>query len=403
MKFGVREMDPEKVDEIYGIRGYGKVKKGKIACPSCIIADKDLVAINEGAYQGLISPIPSFLNVAILGYRLDLEDTYEAVKLLDVLDGYGLDFLMFGAFVDFLLFLFEQEVLNLEDTQGLRLRRNMETYLQLACLIGERKGWGKLLAQGWEAVLQTVEQKIGKDRLEEVLKKGALSGHTYGLGRLKGLEWVTEPRESHLGTMEFTQVVSPRGGQVGSGVGPTYVLNLSVEFFRKWAEGLGATPHSLEKIFDTPLGFNVGRLTRYTEDWYSAFNSLGICGRMMNSRVYPFETCASLYSAVTGIDLPVRELVRASERVWNLYRLLNLREGFSQKDDQFPEEWFQPLQVRGLEKRAMDYYRKRVLCREDLIQLRRDYYDERGWDPETGVPTREKLEELGLTEFRPHP
>ena len=401
MKFGIRETSSAKADELYGLRGYRKVKKCKIACPSCIIADKDLLQIQEGTFQGLITPVPSFLNVAILGYRLDLPDTNQAVKLLDVLDGYGLDFLMFSAFVDFLLFLFEQGVLGPEDTQGLTPRRDLESYLQLAHLIGTKEGWGALLAQGWEAVLQAVEKKIGKARLEAVLQEGATSGHTYGLGKLKGMEWVAEPRESHLGTMEFTQIVSPRGGQVASGIGPTYVLGLSVDFFRKWVEGLGAAPESREKIFNTPPGFNIGRLTRYTEDWYSAFNSLGICGRMMNSRVYPFETCADLFSTVTGIDLSVIELVRASERVWNLYKLLNLREGFGRKDDRFPEEWFQPLRVHGVEKRMMDYYKARILTREDLLQLQRDYYDERGWDPETGVPTEAKLQELGLAEFRP--
>jgi len=399
MKFSARETAPERIDELYGLRGYRRVKKCKIACPSCVIADKDLVVIQEGAYAGLTSPLPSFLNVAILGYRLDIPETTEAVKLLDVLDGYGLDFLMFSALADFLLFLFERGILGPEDTQGFHPRREITSYLQLADLVARREGWGALLARGWEALLQTIERKVGQTRLKEILQEGAVSGHTYGLGKLKGLEWVAEPRDSHLGTMEFTQVVSPRGGQVASGIGPTYVLGLPVEFFRKSAEDLGASPESMKKIFDSPFGFNVGRMTRYTEDWYSALNCLGICGRMMNSRAYTFETCAALYSAVTGIDLSVKEVMRASERVWNLYKLLNIREGFGVDDDQYPEEWSQPLRVRGGEKRMLDYYKKQVLTRADLLQLRRDYYDERGWDPETGIPSKAKLMELGLEDF----
>jgi aldehyde:ferredoxin oxidoreductase len=43
-----------------------------------------------------------------------------------------------------------------------------------------------------------------------------------------------------------------------------------------------------------------------------------------------------------------------------------------------------------------DYYRKKKLSAEDIERLLDDYYDERGWNMERGIPTEEKLEELGL-------
>ena len=37
-----------------------------------------------------------------------------------------------------------------------------------------------------------------------------------------------------------------------------------------------------------------------------------------------------------------------------------------------------------------------LISKEDLKKMLDEYYTERGWDPQTGVPTRAKLEELGL-------
>jgi aldehyde:ferredoxin oxidoreductase len=58
--------------------------------------------------------------------------------------------------------------------------------------------------------------------------------------------------------------------------------------------------------------------------------------------------------------------------------------------------WFTPLKGLGKEFRLQDYFRTTELSREDLEGYLDDYYDERGYDKQTGVPTVEKLRELGL-------
>ncbi|MEM3149302.1 MAG: aldehyde ferredoxin oxidoreductase C-terminal domain-containing protein, partial [Candidatus Jordarchaeales archaeon] len=61
-----------------------------------------------------------------------------------------------------------------------------------------------------------------------------------------------------------------------------------------------------------------------------------------------------------------------------------------------PRRWFQPL-IEGEKKYVvMDYYRRRTLAEEDFERALRDYYEERGWNPETGTPTEDKLRQLGL-------
>jgi len=108
------------------------------------------------------------------------------------------------------------------------------------------------------------------------------------------------------------------------------------------------------------------------------------------------------YSGATGFDITPRELLRAGERVFNLEKLLNVREGFSREDDRIPPVYLQnievPLPAREGERYLTDWFGRR-LTREDLEGMLDNYYEERGWDIQKGVPTKSKLTELGLKQF----
>jgi aldehyde:ferredoxin oxidoreductase len=88
---------------------------------------------------------------------------------------------------------------------------------------------------------------------------------------------------------------------------------------------------------------------------------------------------------VTGEPLEARQLLKRGERIWNLERLFNLREGFTKEDDRLPPRFSQESLPRGHSKNQV----------VDLEPLLEEYYRLRGWDKE-GVPTEEKLKELGL-------
>ncbi|MEM1798199.1 MAG: aldehyde ferredoxin oxidoreductase C-terminal domain-containing protein, partial [Candidatus Jordarchaeales archaeon] len=145
---------------------------------------------------------------------------------------------------------------------------------------------------------------------------------------------------------------------------------------------------------------NIGRLVRHFEDWYSVLSSLGICNRAYVNRFYSMKICAELYSSATGIEKTPQELKLAGERAWNVQKMLNVREGHTKHHDLPPRQWFQPLVERGRRYVVTDYFRRRELTENDLEKALRDYYEERGWNPETGTPTEEKLRQLGLMENR---
>ena len=79
------------------------------------------------------------------------------------------------------------------------------------------------------------------------------------------------------------------------------------------------------------------------------------------------------------------QLLKMGERIWNLERLFNLREGFSRKDDRLPPRFSQETLPRGHSKNWV----------VDLEPLLEEYYRLRGWDKDA-VPTEERPEELGL-------
>ncbi len=99
----------------------------------------------------------------------------------------------------------------------------------------------------------------------------------------------------------------------------------------------------------------------------------------------PVDVYAEAFSAATGVDVSAEEILEAGERIWNLERLFNLREGFGRRDDTLPPRLLEEPLDRGP---------SRGRCPE-LAGMLETYYRLRGWD-EDGVPTAETRARLGL-------
>jgi len=101
------------------------------------------------------------------------------------------------------------------------------------------------------------------------------------------------------------------------------------------------------------------------------------------------EHLAGLYSAMTGWEVSGEDLMTVGERVLNLQRMFNVREGMVRADDQLPG--------RVLQQPAFGYYEKEAQCAtvnfDDMLD---EYYEARKWDKKTGRPSEEILKELGL-------
>lgn len=362
-----------------------KLKKRRIACPSCPMGDKDILELKEGDFEGLIHYSTSIINPFLIFTELkDLNYNYEAIKACDVCNRYGLDYMMVTALLDLCTRLYETGVLTKKNT-NIELKQDFETLLQAIEMIVHRKGFGDILADGFSKLTE------------------AYDGISDKILAIKGLDIVFEPRIFHLGTMEFEQVVNPKGAHVASGGSPTYVgAGSSPEKFKSHFNRMGIPHPAINRIFSPSMQemvINVGRLTRYSEDWYTVLTSLGICARAQVNRFYSLESATEFFNAATGFDLFPEDLMLAAERSWNLLKLLNAKVGFTRKDDNFPKGWFESLQFGKNALNFLDFFGETKITPEIANQLLDDYYDERGWDKDNGLPTQEKVKKLGLEKY----
>ena len=361
-----------------------KIKKRRIACPSCPMADKDILEIREGEFSGTINYTSSIINPF---FMLSVEglDTYnQAVKMFDIINRYGLDSITIANLFQFISNMYEKGIIT-EDDIGFQWNRDYKTILRLVESITKREGFGNLLADGWKKLAE-INETIANEMIT-----------------VKDLGQFFDPRTTRLGTMEFEQVVNVKGAHVASGGSPTYMgAGGSMEDFRIHFKRMGVPDSATSRLFSPPkkeMGVNVGRLTRYSEDWYTVLTNLGLCARAQMNRFWGIETTTAFYNAVTGFDISIEEMRKAAERTWNLLKLMNVKEGFSRKDDQFPKEWFKPIKLGAHMAELKDFTGTTNITPEIANLLIDDYYDERGWNKNNGSPTAEKIKELGLEKF----
>jgi aldehyde:ferredoxin oxidoreductase len=99
------------------------------------------------------------------------------------------------------------------------------------------------------------------------------------------------------------------------------------------------------------------------------------------------EVVLATLESITGAGYDKESMLRAGERIWNLERLFNIRAGLTRKDDTLPPRMLTEPVPNGAAKGQV----------HELEVMLPEYYQLRGWD-ENGIPTPEKLAELGLEE-----
>ncbi len=379
-------------NESYGIKKWYEVKKDVKACSACCSCCHTAYRIKDGEFAGLETESGHYLWPAVKGQHLGLTDHREAIKLLDMANRAGLCFATMGSLLDWVTRLHADGVIDDEIARGVSLERDIHAYIRLAeRIIGREGSLGDAMADGWFAT----SKHVGRD---------ARTDYVQGFGIAKGTDCIYPARTAKLDPMRFTMgVTNPRGGHSAQGHSLSGIPFQPLETLKRDAIAWGTPEEAVSRIFQpTPHygAFNNGRLTRYVEDFYSLQSCLGTCSEQAIMGSVTIEDFAELYSAATGIELNPDDLRKSSERVYNLYKMLNVREGFGRADDEaFPEVWLMPMETPDRREALTDYYRIRELTREDVFKLLDDYYDERGWDIAGGVPGEEKLAELGLQDL----
>jgi len=123
-----------------------------------------------------------------------------------------------------------------------------------------------------------------------------------------------------------------------------------------------------------------------SEEFIAANDTLIHCLFVLFTPLFPNHSVALLSSA-TGMSFDEQSFFKLGGRLINLTRYFNVREGVRRKDDYLPRRLMERARTMGLTK-------DKVVTKEMLDE----YYSLRGWTVDQGIPTKDKLTELGLEE-----
>ena len=132
-------------------------------------------------------------------------------------------------------------------------------------------------------------------------------------------------------------------------------------------------------------------MVKKSQDWVAVTNSLCLCTApaWVGFEYTKPSFLVEALNAITGMNFTVNELMTVGERMNNLCRCFNVREGITRKDDYLPRRFMEEPLPDGPS-------RGQRITNEELQKMLDDYYELRGWSKSTGIPEKRKLLELGL-------
>lgn len=317
-------------------------------------------------------------------YKVDLSEALRAKNLSDMLGINQWDFVA-GA-VLWILMCHNMGLIMEKDLKCPVDPNNPDFWVKLLHMVAYREGFGDILADG----TARAAERLGKG--SEYLPYVTCGFAEHGAGRgvwgffeypfwiVGALLWATDSRDPFSDTgHSYARLI----------YGLHYVLPLKVNQIMKIAKELWGSEKAVTGDYEfkaQPAIWlqNRGCVTSSlpTCDW--AFPIIASNFTEDGSGDTSIES--ELYSAVTGVDYTEEELDRVGERIFNLERLIAAREGRNRKVDENVVSFFS----------KPNWTRRITLDQDKFRALLDEYYELRGWDVKTGIPTKSKLEELGL-------
>jgi aldehyde:ferredoxin oxidoreductase len=327
-----------------------------IGCATCAMRCDHIAVVPEGPYKGATSRM-EFECLWALGPNCGVDRLDAIIEAMRLCNYYGMDGISTGVTIGFAMDLYQNGLITKEHTEGLDLSfGNAEALIEMVKRIGTRQGWlGNVLAEG---TLRAAKE-IGK-------------GAEHYANQIKGLEL---PGYDLRGLK-------------------TAALGFSVSFRGACHLRSGAyAPDVKGKVNRFAIEKGRGKIVMAEEDVYNVIDSLILCKFSRGTYYDGLDDMANYYTLATGIAVTAEDLRKAGERINNIARLFNLREGMGTREfDTLPPKIMTvPIPDEGPAKGAV--------VKPDEFQLGLDdYYEVRGWT-KNGIPTAEKLRELDLQEY----
>jgi aldehyde:ferredoxin oxidoreductase len=262
---------------------------------------------------------------------------------------------------------YELGLITKEDTDGIDLSwGNHESLIKLIPMIAKREGFGNLLAEG----SYRASQKIGRGSEKYVMhvKKQEIAAQEPRAQKSMGLAAATAARGAdHLYAFPVLDEVGFED-EIEKRFGKNYL------------------PEIIDRLNPKYKGFMV----KECEDYMAVIESVGVCkyGTQIPP-VFYYQDIIKALKVTTGIEVTEKELRSIGERIVNLNRIFNIREGISRKDDTLPDRLLKEPAPLGPAKGAV----------VELDTMLEEYYRLRGWDQKNGHPFNSTLERLGLHDY----
>jgi aldehyde:ferredoxin oxidoreductase len=339
-----KDIDPKKISETFGLK--------RDICYACPIRCKKVIGIEEPIKVNPLYGGPEYETIASFGSNCGISDMASICKANELCNKYSLDTISTGVVISYFMECSENGLI--DDNEVKPKFGDTDSMLKLIEMIPHREGIGDILAEG--------VKKAATFFGEETFK--------YAI-HVKGQEIpMHEPRlKQGLGV---GYAVSPTGAEHMTNFHDTSIVTNAVP-------SLGV----LEPLELNDLGYKkVGALISFS-NWRVVENSLMLC----HFNPYSVNQETTLLGAVTGWDITTWELMKLGERITNMARVFNIRQGFETKDDKLPSRFFESHTSGELSK---------IKIEEDKFQKAIDsYYEMMGWSNQ-GIPTISKLASLDL-------
>ena len=323
------------------------------ACPACPVACSKITTVTSGMFAGAKTEGPEYETIYAFGSACD-NPSMESIIYADMLcDQLGMDTIACGVTIAFAMECFERGILNIRDTDNIELRfGNGEIIPEILQKMVKKEGIGDVLSDG---------VKRAADRIGQGTEKFAMHAKGMELGGY-------DPRG--VKGQALVLACGPRGGCHHAG---GYVIAAEL----------------VSGKFDRMAIKGKGPLVRHARDLRGVMDSAIYCAFL--AAAYGLDVAAQMIGAATGWDIDDEELITAGERISNLERMYNVREGIRRKDDILP--------ARILQEPLPDGPSKGEILGKDFELMIDEFYQVCGWDTDTGIPSGEALRRLGLDKY----
>ncbi len=358
---GIENFNPEKVTRQF--------YHGNVACFGCPIGCGRKFEVKDGPYAGEWGNKIEEGAFSPLGPVCGNDNIASIFKMNNMGNQLGIDTIEFGQAMAVIMEWYEKGIVSEKDLDGLSMTwGNHEAMVQMMENIAFRRGVGDILSDG----IVLAAKKFGKEAEKYV-------SHCKGMV-MAGID----PRMLKGISLGFA--TSTRGACHLLAMVPVEFPSFPV-----------MTPEEAKAQFGTsevlePTSYKKAAPLIYYQHLFLLPDLFEICRFIFRlgggSETFSYNNLFALYSYATGIKTDEKEMSTIAERVFNLERAFSSREGMGRKDDRLVGKWVEEPVPNGA-------YQGEKIDPEKFEEMLDDYYRLRGWD-KNGVPTREKLKELGL-------